>query len=119
MIEYIRNIGRDRDPKALCEVSGDGEDASRIVGRDPRNVSVEEYRAAGHEPMPILKAIRAKCIDCCAGQPSEVRKCIATGCPSWPYRMATNPFRNSPEISEEEKIRRVERMSVARKNLNA
>ena len=33
------------------------------------------------------KAIRLKCIDCCAGQQSEVRKCELTKCPLWRYRM--------------------------------
>lgn len=33
------------------------------------------------------KAIRLKCIDCCAGQIAEVRKCPATNCPLWRYRM--------------------------------
>ena len=33
------------------------------------------------------KAIRLKCIDCCAGQTSEVRKCPATNCPLWRFRM--------------------------------
>lgn len=33
------------------------------------------------------KAIRLKCIDCCAGQSAEVRKCPATECPLWRYRM--------------------------------
>lgn len=33
------------------------------------------------------KAIRLKCLDCCAGQSAEVRKCTATHCPLWRYRM--------------------------------
>ena len=33
------------------------------------------------------KAIRLKCIDCCCGNMSEVRKCPATSCPLWRYRM--------------------------------
>jgi hypothetical protein len=33
------------------------------------------------------KAIRLKCIDCCAGQMAEVRKCELTTCPLWRYRM--------------------------------
>ena len=33
------------------------------------------------------KAIRLKCIDCCAGQVAEVRKCPAVDCPLWRYRM--------------------------------
>lgn len=33
------------------------------------------------------KAIRLKCLDCCAGQSAEVRKCPAERCPLWRYRM--------------------------------
>lgn len=33
------------------------------------------------------KAIRLKCLDCCCGQPSEVRKCPAVDCPLWRFRM--------------------------------
>lgn len=33
------------------------------------------------------KAIRLKCIDCCGGNTAEVRKCPATHCPLWRYRM--------------------------------
>lgn len=33
------------------------------------------------------KAIRLKCLDCCAGQSAEVRKCPATNCHLWRYRM--------------------------------
>jgi hypothetical protein len=40
-----------------------------------------------------LKAIRAKCIDCSGGQLKEVRECIITDCPLYPFRMGTNPNR--------------------------
>jgi hypothetical protein len=33
------------------------------------------------------QAIRNKCIDCCGGVRAEVRKCSATNCPLWPFRM--------------------------------
>jgi hypothetical protein len=39
----------------------------------------------------ILKAIRCKCIDCCVGQVSEVRKCSLRRCDLWPYRFGTDP----------------------------
>ncbi len=78
--------------KALLE-KRDGWD----VGRDPRQVSRDELIAAGHQPMSPLKALRARCIDCCADQPGEVRLCTAVTCPSWPYRMGANPWR---EVSE-------------------
>ena len=38
-----------------------------------------------------IKAIRAKCLDCCCGHPSEVRICTATKCPLYPYRMGKRP----------------------------
>lgn len=62
------------------------------VGRDPREMTIAELEALGHVKRPILAAIRAKCLDCCCGQPSEVRKCTAVGCLLWPYRMNDNPF---------------------------
>ena len=33
------------------------------------------------------KAIRLKCIDCCCGNATEVRKCTAENCPLWRFRM--------------------------------
>lgn len=40
-----------------------------------------------------LKAIRAKCLDCSGGQPSEVRRCDIEDCPLLPYRFGKNPNR--------------------------
>lgn len=40
-----------------------------------------------------LKAIRAKCLDCCCFIPSEVKLCPATGCPLYPFRFGHNPNR--------------------------
>lgn len=34
-----------------------------------------------------IKAIRAKCLDCCGYQDAEVRKCASSECPLWRYRM--------------------------------
>ena len=39
------------------------------------------------ERITRAKAIRLKCLDCSAGQLSEVRKCPAEHCPLWRYRM--------------------------------
>jgi hypothetical protein len=40
----------------------------------------------------ILLAIRHKCLDCSAGQPSEVRNCHLTSCALWPYRLGSDPL---------------------------
>jgi hypothetical protein len=60
---------------------------------DPREMTQDELRAAGHEPMSPLQAHRARRLDCCAGQANEVALCTAVGCPAWPFRMGTNPWR--------------------------
>lgn len=44
--------------------------------------------------MPTAKlsrktAIKEKCLDCSSGIRAEVRRCPATGCPLWPFRMGT------------------------------
>jgi len=62
-----------------------------LVGRLPRNIKTADLRELGHPERPI-KAIRAKCIDCCGDSMSEARKCTALGCALWPMRMGTNPF---------------------------
>ena len=53
------------------------------------------------------KAIRLKCLDCCAGQSAEVRRCPANNCSLWRYRMGKEendelkPIRKSTEKSDE------------------
>lgn len=41
--------------------------------------------------MTPIQAIRAKCLDCCAAQPKEVRVCLAKDCVLWVYRMGCRP----------------------------
>jgi hypothetical protein len=62
------------------------------IGRDPREMEVSELNELGHTKAPLLRAIREKCMDCCVGQQSEVRKCTSFRCALWPFRMGKNPF---------------------------
>ena len=41
--------------------------------------------------MTLLRAIRKKCLDCCAGQASEVKLCPCVDCTLHPYRLGRNP----------------------------
>ena len=43
--------------------------------------------------MTPMKAIRAKCLDCCCGSSNEVRLCTVEKCPLYPYRFGKNPNR--------------------------
>lgn len=38
-----------------------------------------------------MRAIRAKCLDCCAGQVAEVRRCELENCPLFRYRFGKRP----------------------------
>lgn len=54
--------------------------------------TVTAASSAGHQTTTPLHAIRAKCIDCSAGQLSEVRLCEAISCAIWPFRAGTHPY---------------------------
>jgi hypothetical protein len=76
------------------------------VGRGPREMTQEELREAGHEPMSPLQAHRARCIDCCVGQANEVALCTAVKCPAWPFRMGANPWRQPASEERRQAARR-------------
>jgi hypothetical protein len=85
------------------------------TGRDPRAMSRTDLEALGHKPMAVLDVIREKCLDCCCGVSLEVRKCVAVECPSWPFRMGWNPWRERREISAERRAEMGARLAAARR----
>jgi hypothetical protein len=89
----------------LLEISPFKIDNGELVGRAPTDVPLEDLREKFSAQNP-LKALRARCLDCCVGDASEVRKCVAIDCPSWAFRMGKNPFRKKMVLSEEERQRR-------------
>ncbi len=50
-----------------------------------------------------MKAIRAKCLDCCCGSSEEVKQCPSTDCPLYEYRFGHNP---NIKLTDEQKARR-------------
>jgi hypothetical protein len=88
-------------------------DGGELIGRDPRKI--ERGILERHHPaMPVLSAIRAKCLDCCVWQESEVRKCTAIACALWPFRMGTNPHRAERVMTEEQRTAAAARLANAR-----
>ncbi len=85
-----KETGCGRDARFL-EPSPYPADEGQKVGIDPREIPTSDLRDLGH-PESYPKIIRAKCLDCAGGQPSEIRKCVAIDCPLWPVRMGVNPF---------------------------
>ena len=73
------------------------------MGKHPADVPSEILSGYYREQNPV-KAIRARCLDCCCGNASEVRKCVSLDCSSWPFRMGTNPFRAKRELLEEQRL---------------
>lgn len=82
--------------RVLLEPDSDG----NLAGRDPRDLTAEQWAEAGIEPSSPTAAIRAKCVDCSGGSVIEARKCVAVGCPLWAFRMGRNPFR-APATDEQ------------------
>jgi hypothetical protein len=60
-----------------------------------------DLQALGFEPVPVLRAIRAKCLDCSGGSHTEVADCLVKTCALYPFRMGRNPWR--VEVSESQR----------------
>ena len=86
------------------------------AGRDPREMTQDELREAGHEPMSPLQALRARCLDCCGHQQKEVALCPAVECPSWPFRMGIDPWRKPASEARRKAARGVMTRLNARRN---
>lgn len=48
----------------------------------------------------LLKAVRAKCLDCSNYQPSEVQLCVIPRCALYPYRMGSDPTPNPTKVAQ-------------------
>ena len=94
----------------MMEKSSFQADEGELIGKHPADVPLENLSLKFRAQNP-LKAIRGKCLDCCCGSATEVRKCMSVDCPSWPFRMGTNPFRKRSVLSEEEKSNRALRLN--------
>ena len=92
----VETMSREPQQKAdvlLVQCSGAHSSTDNsLVGANPLVLGGSVLVAAGIKPLTPLKAIRARCMDCCGGSRSEVRKCVAHDCASWPFRMGKNPF---------------------------
>jgi hypothetical protein len=103
-------------PKQAPRAGAVYDDRGYLEGRDPRTMSPEELVAVGHMQMSPLKAIRAHCLDCQAGSAQEVAKCMALRCPSWPFRMGSNPYRAPPSDDQRQAMQeRGRRLAKANK----
>ncbi|MGL4415249.1 hypothetical protein [Roseinatronobacter monicus] len=78
------------------------------VGRDPRAMSADELQQLGHTRVSPLRALRLKCLDYCNDSAQEVPLCTAVDCPSWPFRMGRNPWRDP--LGDAERARRAAMM---------
>ncbi len=53
--------------------------------------AVTAKRKAGN--LTPVKAIKKNCLDCSGGSKKEIRVCVITECPLYPFRMGKNPNR--------------------------
>ena len=71
----------------------------------------KEGKSHVHTP---LKAMRHKCLDCCAGSSKEVELCSVKDCALYPYRFGKHPTRKGRAMSEEQKAAAAERLARGR-----
>ena len=64
--------------------------------------------------MTPIKAIRAKCIECCCGNAAEVKRCPILDCSLHDFRMGHNPNINRQPMTEEMKNACADRLRSAR-----
>jgi len=73
-----------------------------------------ELQVLGIKPTPVLKAIRAKCLDCSGGSHAEVADCLVKSCALYPFRMGKNPWRAQASEAQREARRRTGQKAAAR-----
>lgn len=77
-------------PRISTATTSDFATNSDQVGSFPHGEPTSKKQGHVRAPLPT---IRAYCLSCCLGQPSEVAACPATGCALHPYRMGRKPRR--------------------------
>lgn len=63
-----------------------------------------------YQTLTPMRAIRAKCLDCCCNNHTEVKFCPSTDCPLYRFRSGHNPDRPKRVLSEEKRAVLAERM---------
>ena len=66
------------------------------------------------KPTTLLRAIRAKCLDCCGGNSNEVKLCPCIDCPLYEFRFGRNPYH---KIVKGQKAEFIEHMTSQKKKL--
>jgi hypothetical protein len=87
-----------RSPSTALAAAQQQKPIDRSTGHD--------LAALGHKAMPVLTAIKAKCLDCSGGNKAEVRDCLVRNCALFPFRMGTNPWRPPASEARREAARR-------------
>ena len=100
-------VAQPGSPEACVDTVLVGMSGNVPVGRDPRTIPAAVLLAEGFEPM-LSKAVRAKCMDC-ATTARNVAECHLIGCPLWPFRMGSSPFKAKRRLTAEQRVAARER----------
>lgn len=72
------------------------------------NITGYDFRK--DEPLPLIKAVRQKCMECCnyrvKGTAKRIRECHIYDCTLWPYRLGKNPRAKKKTPAQIEAARR-------------
>lgn len=96
----------EQQPKGLAAISPEKRKEMMARAQETRKAGAEarqKMKESGVDLKTPIKAIRAKCMDCCGFQYSEVEKCTVPKCPLFPYRFGKRP-RELSDITGEHTI---------------
>ena len=113
-----KNINTVEDMENMDTMMAEVEEMETEVETEDGEIESEDesLRIEGYKGPVItspMKAIKAHCIECCGGVYAEAKKCTATKCPLWCFRMGKNPYRKR-ELTEEQRAATAERLMKAR-----
>lgn len=109
MTAHPKNEGREAAP-TTSRLSAYLEGKQALHTTPPTLAQPQNRGTSGPAQSP-LRAIRAKCLDCCGGQPSEVRACPVTRCDLYPFRLGKRPQNNRAVLSDDAKAALVARLA--------
>ena len=90
---------------------------------DPRTMTPDDWRRVGYredDKLPLGPSVRRYCVEVCmGGSPKETLLCENAGCPLWPFRMGSNPWRKPPSQAQVESARRMTRQRTERPSVSS
>lgn len=86
--------------------------------QEPEGLARLRVKYAKREDNNLVKAVRAKCLDCCCGSTKEVAECPSANCALWKFRFGCQPLPRETSEEQREKMRERAKKNFSKKSGN-